>query len=93
MRTRREFNDEFKMHAVELAESGTTTIAQLCRDLDVCESVLRRWMAKFGTRPDGTRVTPEEHAELARLRKENALLKMERDILKKAMGICARELP
>jgi len=93
MRQRREFSDEFRLGAVKLAESRTTPIAQVCRDLDICESVLRRWMAKYGTRPDGTRVTPEEHAELARLRKENALLKMERDILKKAMGICVRELP
>ncbi len=93
MRPRREFSDEFKLEAVKLAESGTMPVTQVCRDLDLCESVLRRWMAKYGTRPDGTQVRPEEHAELARLRKENALLKMERDILKKAMGICVRELP
>ncbi len=93
MRPRREFSDEFKLEAVKLAESGTLPVIQVARDLDICESVLRRWMAKYGTRPDGSRVTPEEHAELIRLRKENALLKMEREILKKAMGICVRELP
>ena len=55
--------------------------------------MLERWLAKYGAREDGTRVRPEEEGELRQLRRENAQLKMERDILKKAIGICAKELP
>jgi transposase-like protein len=55
--------------------------------------VLERWIDKFGARADGTRVTPEEEGEVRQLRRENAQLKMERDILKKAIGICTKELP
>jgi transposase len=55
--------------------------------------VLHRWVKQFGQRADGTRFTPEEQEELIRLRRENTQLRMERDILKKAMGICVRELP
>jgi transposase len=93
MRKRRTFSNEFKMQAVQLVEQGGVSVAQVCRDLEIGETALRRWLGLFGPRADGRRVTPEEHEELLRLRKENALLKMERDILKKAMGICARELP
>jgi transposase-like protein len=92
MRERRQFSSEFKLEAVRLVESGVPQ-SQVCRDLDIVHSVLERWIAKFGQRADGSRVTPEEHAELRQLRKENALLKLERDILKKAIGICTKELP
>jgi transposase len=92
MRVRRQFSNEFKLQAVQLMEQGDVSVAQVSRDLEVGETALRRWLKQFGQRPDGTRVTPDEHEELLRLRKENALLRMEREILKKAMGICVREL-
>lgn len=92
MRKRRQFSDEFKLEAVKLVEQGASQ-SQVCRDLELCHSVLERWIAKYGQRADGSRVTPEEHEELRQLRRENAQLKLERDILKKAIGICAKELP
>ncbi len=93
MGKRRRFTDEFKLEAVRLAERGQVSRSQLARDLGICHSVLERWIDKFGARADGTRVTPEEEGEVRQLRRENAQLKMERDILKKAIGICAKELP
>jgi transposase len=93
MRTRRYYANDFKLETVKLIESGKASQAQVARDLGVPESVLSRWCKEFGQRPDGSRVTPSEHAELVQLRRENAQLKLEREILKKAMGICARELP
>jgi transposase len=93
MRQRRQFTDEFKLEAVRRAERGDVTQSQVARELGICHSVLERWLAKYGARADGTRVRPEEEGELRQLRRENAQLKMERDILKKAIGICAKELP
>ena len=91
--TKRRFANEFKLEAVKLAERGDVPVAQVARDLDLSETVLRRWMKLYGAGPNGRRLTPEEHAELIRLRRENKRLTMERDILKKAVGIFSKELP
>jgi transposase len=93
MRKRRKFTNEFKLEAVKLAEGGTVSVAQVAKDLDLSESVLRRWMQRYGKRGNGTRLTPEEHEELIRLRRENRRLTQERDILKRAVSIFSKELP
>ena len=93
MGKRRQYTNEFKLDAVKLVESSNTSMAQVARNLGIGETVLSRWVKQFGQRADGTRFTPEQQEELIRLRRENTLLRMERDILKKAMGICVRELP
>lgn len=88
------YSNEFKLESVKLAQSGNVSIAQAARDLGVNDELLRRWIRQFGTKPDEKKtITPDEHSELIRLRRENRILKEERDILKKAMGICTRELP
>jgi transposase len=92
MRKRRQFSNEFKLEAVKLAERGDLPVAQVAKDLDICESVLRRWMEHFGQRANGERFTPEEREELLRLRRENRVLTEERDILKKAVSIFSKEL-
>ena len=62
------------------------TKAQVARDLDLTASVLGKWVEQ--ARTDGGRstrgtLTTEEKEELARLRKENRELRMERELLKK----------
>ena len=93
MGKRRQYPNQFKLDAVKLVEGSGTSMAQVARNLGVGQTVLSRWVKQFGQRADGTRFTPEQQEELLRLRRENTQLRMERDILKKAMGICARELP
>jgi len=93
MRERRKFTNEFKVEAVRLAERGDTPVAQVARELDLNETVLRRWMGLYGKRAGANRITPEEHEELIRLRREVRRVTMERDILKKAVGIFTKELP
>ena len=68
--TKRRFANEFKLEAVKLAERGDVPVAQVARDLDVSESVLRRWMKLYGARADGSRLTPDEREELIRLRRD-----------------------
>lgn len=91
---RQHYSNEFKAEAVKLAERGDVSVAQVARDLGVTYEVLRRWVKEFGPQPNGKRaITPDEHAELIRLRRENRIIKEERDILKKALGIFSKELP
>ena len=86
MATRREFSREFKLEAVRLVKERGVTAAQAARDLDVHENVLRKWVRELAADPQqafpGKGVMKPEQAEIDRLRKEVAKLKMERDILK-----------
>jgi len=88
---RRKHSNEFKMEAVRLAERGDVPVRQVARDLGINEGLLHKWVNQFGKRPDGSRVTADEHEELIRLRRENRLLREERDILKKATAFFARQ--
>ena len=92
-RKKRTFTDEFKAGAVGLVLEGKT-VTEVARDLDLVQSVLGRWVeqarANGGRSKRGT-LTTDEKEELARLRKENRVLRVERDILKKATAFFARE--
>ncbi len=88
MRTRRQHSREFKVEAVRLVRERGVTMAQAGRDLDVSVTLLRKWVREFAADPKdafpGQGQQKPEDAELTRLRREVARLKMERDILKKA---------
>ena len=88
-RPRRKFTAEFRADAVRLATTSQSTIAQTARDLDIGDTLLRVWIAAAKT-PE-TSLTMNERTELATLRREVRRLKEERDILKKATALFARE--
>lgn len=91
--TRRRYTDDFKAQAIALAESIGP--AKAARQLDMSVKSLANWLdaARAGRPLSSPRREPvsEMESELARLRAENATLKMERDILKKATVFFARE--
>lgn len=95
-RPRRSFTPEFRAEAVRLCRIGDRSVAQVAKDLDLTETALREWVQRAdvdaGKGPAGA-LTSDERAELARLRRENRQLQMERDILKKAAKFFARESP
>lgn len=93
-RTYNKYSNEFKQEAVRLALSGTKSKAQTARDLGIREGLLYEWVDLYGPSKSGDAapITPTEHAELQRLRRDNQRLQQERDILKKALGICSEEL-
>ena len=95
MGTRRQFSREFKVEAVKLVIERGVAVAQAARDLDVHETRLRAWMRELTADPQqafpGKGVMKPEQAEIERLRKEVARLKMERHILKKAAAFFAKE--
>jgi transposase len=91
--TRRKFTPEYKAEAVQYVISSGKPIAEVARNLGIVEGTLGNWVAK--ARENGEVKEPElevsERAELARLRKENQQLKMERDFLKKAAAFFASQ--
>jgi len=95
MGTRRRFSREFKLEAVRLVDERGVAVAQAARDLDVHENVLRKWVKELAMDPQhafpGQGQLKPEQAEIERLKKEVAKLKMERDILKKAAAYFAKE--
>jgi transposase len=96
-RVRRKFSDEFKQEAVRLVTVRGVSMAQAARDLEVHVNLLRLWIrtatgdAAAAAAASGGQSAKVDHAELTRLRKEVAKLRMERDILKKAAAYFARE--
>ena len=85
------YSPEFREQAVELVRATGKTIAEVARDLQINDTTLGNWVkadrAERGE-PDSSGLLPltaEERAELTRLRRENAKLKTEREILKKVV--------
>ena len=92
---RRTHTSQFKREAVELIAREGLSVAEVARRLGINQTLLRSWKLKFQEQGDqafpgaGQRTAIEE--EVRQLREENARLKMERDILKKATAFFARE--
>ena len=97
--TRRVFPESFKREAVDRVVSSGLSAGKVAAELGLHETVLRRWMMQFGAQATGAAwrsntqapaPSPSDLAsEVARLRRENERLRMERDILKKAALIFA----
>jgi len=83
---------EFRARAVELARERAKPIAALASDLGISESCLRNWMVQADV-DQGVRegLTTPEREELVRLRRENRVLRMEKEILGKAAAFFATE--
>ena len=92
---RRTFTREFKMNAVELSYSKSN-IVELANELTIGPELLYRWRTEFASYQgksfpgNGKPKLTEEESEVARLKKELAGMRMERDILKKAVSIFSR---
>ena len=95
---RRRYTREFKLSAVKLVNEQGYSIPQAARSLGVDAANVRNWVENLSTKSveDGGVIPSGEGAlkiELRRLRKENARLLMEREILKKAAAFFAKEQP
>jgi len=92
---RRVFNREFKLEAVKLVLERGISAAQAGRDLGIHQNVVSRWVRearadKKQAFPGRGQMKPDD-AEVARLKRELARTKAERDILKKTIGYLAKE--
>lgn len=93
MSRRSNFTQEFKKEAVELLRSSGKTSLEIAKDLGVNRDNLLRWNRELEDeeRKTGTvTINPEDIDEIKKLKKEMAILKQERDILKKALGIFSK---
>ncbi len=93
-RTRRIHTHELKAETVELVRSGGRNASQVARELGLADSLVRSWVKQAevdaGKGPAGALTTAEKE-ELSRLRKEVKVLRMEREILKRAATFFAKE--
>ncbi len=91
-----QYTQAFKEEAVRRVLEGPESLAQVARTLGINHNTLSTWKKtylRWQGDPSVMQAGEEApHAELARLRRENRQLKMEHEILKKAMGIVSREL-
>ena len=91
-RTRPPYPEEFRREAVELVRTSGRPVKEIAKDLGVSDQSLSNWVKRVeidaGRAPG---VTTEEREELRKLRRENRVLREEREILKKAAAFFARE--
>lgn len=95
-RTRRAFDAAFKLQVVQLIRDQGLSVGQVCRDMDLVESAVRRWVEQFDEeaagRPGLGKPLTAEQQRIRQLEAENRQLKSDNEILKKASAFFAREL-
>ena len=92
VRSRRSFTDEFKRDAVALVIDEGRTVVDVARSLGVGEGTLGNWVRQARVdRGERAGMTTSERTELVELRRENARLRMERDLLKRATAFWVKE--
>ena len=92
---RKTYDNEFKLSAVKMIVEGGMSVSRISKDLGVNENSLYKWKRDYLTDqqnafPGKGRMKPEDD-ELRKLKKELHIVKMERDILKKAIAFFAKE--
>jgi transposase len=94
MGQRKRYTREFKVEAVRLLETSGKNGHEIEKDLGIGSGQVYRWRKQLATEGEGIRAFPgtgkPRDEELARLKKENAVLREERDILRKAVAIFSR---
>ena len=94
--TRRQFTDAFKSEAVRLTRESGRPVAQVARELGISDNVLYRWRSEqqqVESRGRTRQAVRAEQDELTRLKRENEMLRKERDCLQRAAACFARESP
>lgn len=94
-RKRRSFTDEYKSEVVKLIREQGRSLGRVCEELDLTESAVRRWVQRaemeVGSGQQQGALTSAEREEFRRLRRELKVVRMERDLLKKATAFFAKE--
>lgn len=83
----RQYDKEFKRHAVSLWLDGNRSATEVAKELGINDNLLYSWKKEFGPWSQKALSQPEMEAELAALRRENAQLRQQREVLKKTLGI------
>jgi transposase len=91
METRRRFDQDFRDGAVRIVTETGKPVAQVARDLGINAGTLANWVGRRRRSDSSDGVNEDERAELVRLRRENAQLAMERDVLKRSVALWVNE--
>ncbi len=93
---RRVFDAHFKLQVVQMVREQGLTVGQVCRDMGLGESAVRRWLAQVGAEQTGQpgigKPLTAEQQRIRQLEAENRQLRQDNDLLKKASAFFAREL-
>ena len=93
---RRVFDTDFKLQVVQMVKTQGLSISQVCRDMKLGESAVRRWLSQFEAEQSGQsgigKPLTAEHQRIRQLESENKQLRGDVEILKKASAFFAREL-
>jgi transposase len=92
---RRRYTREFKIETVKLITDGDNSVSQVAVDMGIHHNTLYKWIRQFSEKPQeafpGSGHLTTEAEQIRQLKRENERLKMERDILKKAMAIFSKD--
>ena len=95
-KSRRTFDANFKLQVAQMVKVQGLSISQVCKDMDLGESAVRRWLSQFGAEQQGQsgigKPLTAEHQRIRQLETENRQLRGDVEILKKASAFFAREL-
>ena len=95
MSQRNRYTDEFKRDVLEMVAGGERSIAQLERDLGITPGLIYKWRDRYQVEQSNGSLHPSQEraaeAEIRRLKRELAIVKQERDILKKAIRVFSRD--
>ena len=92
---RRSYTREFKVETVQMLMTTDVSVTEAAADLGIHSNTLYKWVRQYGERPEeafpGKGRQTSETEQIKQLQRENQRLRMERDILKKAMVIFSKE--
>jgi len=95
MQTKRQYSDEFKKDAIRLLETSGKRLAEIERELGIPHGLLRKWQKRFQVNPVNEQLELSDlerlKVELREVKRELEITRMERDILKKTVGIFSKE--
>ena len=95
-KVRNQYSAEFKLELIKLIEEQGQKVPDVAGQYNVGKSTLEKWLQRYRAEQSGKpwatgrAITPEQQ-EIQRLKKENAQLRLERDILKKASALLAQD--
>ena len=93
---RRAFDASFKLQVVQMIREQGLTVGQVCRDMGLVDSAVRRWLAQVDAEQAGQpgigKPLTAEQQRIRQLEAENRQLREDNDLLKKASAFFAREL-
>ena len=95
-KSRRVFDTDFKLQVVQMVKAQGLSISQVCKDMKLGQSAVRRWLSQFAAEQSGSsgigKPLTADHQRIRQLEQENRQLRGDVDILKKASAFFAREL-